>query len=115
MKDGRKYTCNETGDSSDVRVLDTSQEVSKYNTNICIFVVVNEICFGILLLVQGAVFLDGFAILLKATVNFVMSVLLSVSTLVHPHETTWLPLDRFSLYLIFEYFFKICRENSNLV
>lgn len=59
MKDGRKYMCNVLGVSSDVRVLDTSQGVLKYNTNICIVfvvvVVVNEICFGILLLVQGFV------------------------------------------------------------
>ena len=56
MKDGRKYTCNVIGESSDIRILDTSQEVSKYNTNIFhFFVVANEICLGILLLVQGAV------------------------------------------------------------
>jgi hypothetical protein len=57
VKDGRKYMCNVLGVSSDVRVLDTSQGVLKYNTNICIVfvVVVNEICFGILLLVQGFV------------------------------------------------------------
>ena len=34
---------------------------------------------------------------------------------VRPHGTTRLPLDGFSLNLIFEYFPKICRENSNLI
>lgn len=59
MKDGTKYTYSVIGVRSDVRDLDTSQKVSKYNTNICIFVVVvvvvNEICYGIQLLVKGAV------------------------------------------------------------
>jgi len=39
-----------------------------------------------------------FAKLQKATINFVMSV--------HPHGTTWLPLDRFSWNMTLEYFSK---------
>ena len=31
----------------------------------------------------------------------------------HTHRTTWLPLERFSWNLLFEYFLKICQENSS--
>jgi hypothetical protein len=34
---------------------------------------------------------------------------------VRPHETTRFPLDGFSWNLIFEYFSKICRENSSFL
>ena len=30
----------------------------------------------------------------------------------HPHETTWLPIDRFSWNLIFEHFCNICRKKN---
>jgi hypothetical protein len=50
-------------------------------------------------------FRGAFAELRKATISFVMSV--------RPHETTRLPLDRFSWNLTFEYFSKMCRENSS--
>ena len=49
-------------------------------------------------------FLDTFAELRKATINFVMSV--------RPQGTTRLPLYEFSWSLIFEYFYKMCQENS---
>ena len=45
----------------------------------------------------------------KATISFVMY----VCPYVCPHETTRLPLDVFSWNLIFQYFSKICRENSS--
>jgi hypothetical protein len=49
---------------------------------------------------------DAFAKWRKVTAHVVGSV--------RPRETTRLPLDRFSLNLIFEYFSKICRPNSSL-
>jgi hypothetical protein len=55
-------------------------------------------------------FWGTFAKLLKATVNFVMSVRLSVHT-----ERFGLPLDKYSLNLIFECFSKFCRENSSFI
>ena len=50
--------------------------------------------------------LGEFAKLRKATVSFVMSVRLYV----RPHGTSGLPLDGFSLNLIFEYFSKIVEK-----
>jgi hypothetical protein len=44
----------------------------------------------------------------KVTSSFVISVYLSI----RPPRTTRLPLEGFSWNLIFEYFSKICRENS---
>ena len=32
-----------------------------------------------------------------------------------PHATTWIPIDVFSLQLMFEYFSKICPENSSSI
>jgi len=55
-------------------------------------------------------FLGAFAKLRKTTVSFVMSVRPSV----RPHGTR-LPLNRFSLNLICEYFSKICPENSSFI
>jgi len=52
-------------------------------------------------------FLGAFAELRKATVSFVMSM--------RPHGANRLPLDGFSWNLTFEYFSKICRENSSFV
>jgi hypothetical protein len=53
----------------------------------------------------------------KATISFVTyfcpSLHLSVRTSVRPNGTTQLPLDGILWNLIFEYFSKICRENSN--
>ena len=57
------------------------------------------------------VYLDAFAIWRNATVSFVMSVCPSA----RPHGTTRLRLDGFSCHLIFEYFSKICRENSSFI
>ena len=39
----------------------------------------------------------------------------SICQSVRPHGTTRLPLDRFSLNLIFEYFSKICREDRSFI
>jgi hypothetical protein len=47
----------------------------------------------------------------KATISFVMSVRPSIC----PHGTTWLPLDRVSWNLIFEYFLKICEANLSFI
>ena len=51
-------------------------------------------------------FLGAFAKLRKATVS-VLSV--------RPHGTTLLPLDGFSLNLMFGYFSKTCREDSSFI
>jgi hypothetical protein len=59
----------------------------------------------------GSVFLGAFAKLRKATISFVMSICPSVC----PHGTTWLPLDRFSWNLIFDYFSKNYRRSSSLI
>jgi hypothetical protein len=56
-------------------------------------------------------FLGAFKKLQRVTVSFAMSICLSV----HPHGTTWLPLDGFSWNLIFEYWLKMCWENSSFV
>jgi len=42
----------------------------------------------------------------KATINFVMSV--------RPHGITRLPAEGSSWYMTFEYFSKICRQNSSV-
>jgi hypothetical protein len=57
-------------------------------------------------------FLGVCAELRKTTISFFtcLSVSQSVSQSVSLHETTQLPLDGFSLNLIFEDFSKICRE-----
>jgi hypothetical protein len=64
-------------------------------------------------------FLGAFEKLRKITISFVMSVhlpaCLSVCPSFLPHGTTRLPLDGFALNLIFDYFWKICRENSRLI
>jgi hypothetical protein len=52
-------------------------------------------------------FSGAFEKLRKATISFVMTVRLSA--------TTRLPLETFSRNLVFEYFSKICRENSSFV
>jgi hypothetical protein len=49
----------------------------------------------------------------KTLASSCLSVCLSVRPYVCPHGTTWLPLDKFLLYFIFEYFPKISQENSN--
>ena len=51
--------------------------------------------------------LGAFAKLRKATISFIVSA--------RPHVTIQLPLDRFSLNLIFEDFSKFCRENSRWI
>jgi len=58
-----------------------------------------------LIRIREAQFLGVFTKLRKAAISIVMSVSLSV----RPHETTRLPLAGFSLNLTFEYFSKICR------
>jgi len=45
----------------------------------------------------------------------VMPVCPSVSVSVRPHRTTRFPLDGFSWNLIFEYFSKICQENTSFI
>jgi hypothetical protein len=59
----------------------------------------------------GFAYLGASAKLLTAAVSFGMSVCPSV----RPHGTTRLPLDGFSLNLIFECFSKIYREKSSFV
>jgi len=62
------------------------------------------------------------------SISFIMSVSQSVCLSVHPsvhqclsvcwdcmHGTTWVPLDQYSLNLIFQYFLKICEENSSIM
>jgi hypothetical protein len=57
-------------------------------------------------------FLGMFAIFRKA---ILVSSCLSVLSSACPHGTTRLPLDGFSRNLIFEYFSKICLENSDFI
>jgi len=47
----------------------------------------------------------------KASISFITSVCLYV----HMHETTWLPLSRFSWKMVFQYFLKICQEISSFI
>ena len=56
-------------------------------------------------------FLGAFAKLRKATTSFVKSVRPSIC----PRRTTRLSLDGFPWNLAFEYYYKICRENSNFI
>ena len=60
---------------------------------------------------QNPSFLGAFAKLQTATLSFLMSVHLSV----RPLGTSRLSLDEFSWNLIFDYFSKICRENSGFI
>jgi hypothetical protein len=66
---------------------------------------------------QSGILLVIFRRNFEATISFFMSVCLSVClsvcSSVRPHGTTRLPLDEFSLNLIFEYFSKICGKNSS--
>ena len=60
--------------------------------------------------------LSAFAIFRKATISFVMYIRSSICRSVRPYETSMLlrfPLDGFSWRLVFQYFSKICRENSS--
>jgi hypothetical protein len=68
---------------------------------------------GIVTLKQATAisFLGAFAKLQKAIISFVMSVSLSV----RPHRITQLALDEFLRNLIFNFFSKICRENSSFI
>jgi hypothetical protein len=62
---------------------------------------------------ETAFFKRVFTELRKATINFVVSVCLSLSLSVSPHATNRLPLDGFSWNKVFEFLFsKICREYS---
>jgi len=54
--------------------------------------------------------LGAFSTFLNATIGCIMSVLLSIL----PHGTTRLPLNGFSWNLVYEYFSKFCRKNSQL-
>lgn len=56
-------------------------------------------------------FLDAFAKLLESTVNFIMSLYLSVCLPVCPHGSILLLLYGFAWILIFEYFSEIFRKN----
>jgi len=56
------------------------------------------------------VFLAVLAKLLKSEYK-----LRNVCLSVRPHETTFLPVDRFELNFMFEYFSKTCPENSSFV
>jgi hypothetical protein len=60
-------------------------------------------------------YLSVVAKLRQATISFVMYDCLSVHPPVRPHEITGIPLDGFSLKLMFEYFSKICRDSSSLI
>jgi len=53
-----------------------------------------------------------FSTLRKATTRFVVSVCLFIRPCLFPHTITRLPLDWFSLNLIFDYFSKLCRQNT---
>ena len=59
-------------------------------------------------------FIGAFAKLQQVTISFVMSCR-SVCLYVCPHGTTQLPLDGFSWDLMFEYFLKMCQENSSFI
>jgi hypothetical protein len=63
---------------------------------------------------QNVEFLGNIAKFPEATISFVMSVRLSVRLSFRPHGATQLPLDGFSCNLMFEYFSKLCRENSSV-
>jgi len=65
----------------------------------------------LLIYCDGKVFLGAFAKLRKAIISFVMSFCLSV----YPHTIARLPLDGFSLNLIFVYFSKIRCKNSSFI
>jgi hypothetical protein len=57
-----------------------------------------------------------FAKVWEVTVSFViLSVCLTVHLSIQPHGTTWLPLDEFLQGFMYDYFSKICQENSSLV
>jgi hypothetical protein len=57
--------------------------------------------------------LGAFAKLRKATISFVMSVRSSVY--LSARNNRWLPLDGFSLNLIFYYFAKVCRKSYSFI
>ena len=57
--------------------------------------------------VRKIAFLGMFTKLQKVTISIIVSIC--------PHRITWIPLDRFSWNLIFEYVSKVCGENSNFL
>jgi hypothetical protein len=76
-----------------------------------------EICTSLTVtrLLEGGIFsfLGTFAKLWKVTIRFVISICLSVGLYVfHLHGRNWLPLEGFWWNLIFDFFCKVCRENS---
>jgi hypothetical protein len=60
-------------------------------------------------------FLGTFTKLRKVTIGFVMCVSLSVRLSFCSDGIIRLPLDRFSWNLIFDYFSKLCLENSSFI
>jgi len=68
-------------------------------------------CNKFVVLDRRRLVLGVFAKLWKATFSFVMSVCLSVC----PHGTNRLLLEGFSWNMIFQYFSKMCRENSSFI
>jgi len=51
----------------------------------------------------------------KIAQKLTISAVASVCSSVRPHGTTRLPLDEFLWNLVFEYFSKICRQNSSFI
>ena len=78
--------------------------ISLFSIKWLVFITETECVYCV---VQAGSLLDVFSKLRKATVSFVMSVRL--------HGTTRLPPDGVSWNFKFEYFSKICRENSRLI
>jgi Na+/H+ antiporter NhaA len=65
---------------------------------------------GLMLLIVVGLFLGAFCKIAKSD-YYLRHVCLSV----RPRGITWLPLNGFSRNLIFEYFSKICHENSSFI
>ena len=60
-----------------------------------------------------SLYLGAFIKLRKVTIFF--SLCLSVCPSIRPREAAGLPLEEFSLNLMFDYFYRLCRENSSFI
>jgi hypothetical protein len=110
-----KDFCFETPEGD--QLLIETRSVSNNNKGLCLteitlvdvwgFVAANPHLHWLLRFSLFLALLIMFTELRNATLSFVISV--------SPFGTTRLPLDRFSWNFIFEYFSKICRENSSFI
>jgi hypothetical protein len=79
------------------------------------FIKLQEAIVVIIIIIIVIVIIVIIIIIISFTISVCLSVCQSVRLPLHLHETTRLPLDRFSWNLIFKDFAKFCQENSRFI